>query len=110
MCWISCPHLVHVGGTVIGYYDFLEQAPEDLAHPIGGLVVGELAVSEELRQEVGGSFYRISNELREERDKGKESDDVAGWFYFLAIDIDGVTERLESIERDSYRKDERKPP
>ena len=77
-----------------------------MAHSVHGLVVGELAVLEELRQEVGGSFDWSCNELREERDKRKEGDDVFGRFDILAIYVDGIAEGLEGVERDTYWQDD----
>ena len=77
-----------------------------MTHTIGGLVVRELAILKELRQEVGGSFDWSCNELREERDKRKEGDDVFGRFDILAIYVDGIAECLEGVERDTYRQDD----
>ena len=77
-----------------------------MAHSVCGLVVRETAVGEELRQEVGGTFDRSGNQLRKERDKGKEGDDVSGRFYFFAIDVYRVTEGLEGLERNADGKDD----
>ena len=55
---VCCPDLVHVRRAVVGYHYFLEQAPEDLAHSIGRLVVREFAVLQKLRQEVGRTLNR----------------------------------------------------
>ena len=103
---VRCPYLIHIGGAVVGNDDLFEQSPQDLSHTVHCLVVIELAVGLELRQEVGGTFDRSGNELREEGYVGEESDDVACGGYLLAINIDGVTECLESIERYTYRQDD----
>ena len=106
LCVVGSPYLVHISGAIIGYDDFLKQTPQDLTHTIYALVVREPTFSQELRQKVCGSFDRSGDELREESDKRKEGDDVFGWFYLFAINVDGVAEGLESVERDSYRKDD----
>ena len=43
--------------------------------------------------------------MREETDEGEELDDIAGGFQLAAIHVDGITERLESIETDANRQD-----
>ena len=98
--------MIYIGGAVVGYYDFLEQAPKDLAHSIYRLVLVELAILLKLRQEVCGAFDRTSYELREEGYVRKESDNVACGFYFATIDINGVTKRLEGVEGDTHRQDD----
>ena len=40
---VGCPDLIYIGRAVIGYHYLLEQAPEDLPHSIGRLVVRERA-------------------------------------------------------------------
>ena len=103
---VRCPYLIHICSAVIGNHYLFEQAPEYLAHSIHGLVIGEAPVRLELRQEVGSAFNRSGHQLREERNKSKESDDVLGGFYLLAIDIYRVAEGLESIEGNADRKDD----
>ena len=103
---IRRPYLIHICSAVIGNHYLFEQAPEYLAHSIHGLVIGEAPVRLELRQEVGSAFNRSGHQLREERNKSKESDDVLGGFYLLAIDIYRVAEGLESIEGNADRKDD----
>ena len=95
---VGCPNLIHISRAVVSDYYLFEQAPQDLAHSVHSLVVIELAVGLELRQEVGCAFYRACNKLREECYVRKEGNDVARGFYLLTIHINGITERLECIE------------
>ena len=103
---VCCPYLIHICSTVIGNHNLFEQAPEDLAHSVHSLVIGEAPVRLELRQEVGSAFNGAGHQLREERNKSKESDDVLGGFYLLAINVYGIAEGLESIEGNADRKDD----
>ena len=105
---VRCPNLIHISRAVVSNYYLFEQAPQDLAHSVHGLVVIEFAVGLELRQEVRGAFNRTCDKLREECYVRKEGNDITCWFYLLAIDVDGITECLESIERNADRKDDSK--
>ena len=97
-------HLVDIDSTIVGHHDILEQAPQYLSHAINSGVVVELALLEELRQEVGRPFDGSGHQLREERDEGEEGDDVLRRLNLATIHVDAVTEGLESVERDAYGK------
>jgi len=60
----------------------------------------------ELRQQVARPLDRARDELREERHEGEEGHDVAGRPQLPAVDIEGVAERLESVEADADREDD----
>lgn len=96
-------HLVGIHRTVVGHHHLLEEAPKDLAHPIDGGVKVELPLLEELRQEVRRPFDGSRHQLGEKRDEGKEGDDIPGRFNFPTININGIAQGLEGVERDAYR-------
>ena len=98
-------HLIHKDGAVIGHDHLLEQAPENLSHPIDTLVIRESARLPELRQQVRRPFDRAGHQLREEADESEELDDVAGRRQLSTVHVDGITERLESVETDADGKD-----
>ena len=98
-------HLVHEDGAVIGNDHLLEQAPENLPQPVDTLLVRKGARLPELRQQVRRPFDRAGHQLREETDKSKELDDVAGGRQLSAENVDGITQRLEGIETDTHGKD-----
>ena len=104
--WVGRPNLVNVGGAVVGNHHFLEQAPKDLAHAVNGGGVVETAFLLELRQEVRGTLDGARHQLREEADVGEERHGVVGGAHAATIDIDGVGQRLECVERDADRQDE----
>ena len=64
----------------------------------------EHLLSQELRQQVGGSLNRAGNQLREERDKHAEGHHVARRLDVAAVNVDGVTNGLERVERDAHRQ------
>ena len=97
-------HLVHIHGTIVGHHYLLEQAPKDLAHTVNSGVVIELPLLQELRQKVRCSLNGAGHQLREKRDEGEESDDVPGRLYLAPINVDGITQGLEGVERDSDRQ------
>ena len=55
---------------------------------------------------MGGTFNGTGYQLRKEADEGKKGKDVFGGLYLSAININGIREGLEGIERDAYRKDD----
>ena len=75
-----------------------------MPHTIYALLVGEFAILEELRQEVRSSFNGTGYQLRKERYKRKESNDIFCRSYIASIDIYGITEGLERVERNADRK------
>ena len=97
---------IDVGRARVGDDDLLEHAPEDEAHAVAPLLVGEGARRGDLRQEVGGALDGPGNELREERDKGGEGDGVSGGLEVASVDVDGVGEGLEGVEGDADGQDD----
>ena len=75
-----------------------------MPHTIYALLVGEFAILKELRQEVRSSFNGTGYQLRKERYKRKESNDIFCRLDVSTIYINGVTEGLERIERNADRK------
>ena len=98
---IGREHLVDKDSAVISHHNLLEQAPQNLSHAVGGVVVVEFALFKELRQKVRCSLNRTSHQLREERNESEESHDVLGGLNLTPIDVDGVGKGLESVEGDS---------
>ena len=97
---------VDVGRTGVGDDDLLEHAPEDEAHAVAPLLVGEFAGRGDLWQEVGGALDGSSDELREEGDEGGEGDGVSGGLEVAPVDVDGVGEGLEGVEGDADGQDD----
>ena len=97
---------VDVGRTGVGDDDLLEHAPEDEAHAVAPLLVGEGAGRGDLRQEVGGALDGPRDELGKEGDEGGEGDGVAGGLEVAAVDVDGVGEGLEGVEGDADGQDD----
>ena len=61
----------------------------------------------QLRDELFRTHNRSGNELREEGDVETKIEDVFHRLYASAIDIDGIRDDLEYIERDTHRQDDR---
>ena len=97
---------VDVGRTGVGDDDFLEHAPEDEAHAVAPLLVGEGPRRGDLRQQVGGPLDGPRDELREEGDKGTKGHGVAGGLEVAPVDVDGVGEGLEGVEGDADGQDD----
>ena len=97
---------VDVGRTGVGHDDLLEHAPEDEAHAVAPLLVGEGPRRGDLRQQVGGPLDGARDELREEGDEGAKGDGVAGGLEVAPIDVDGVGEGLEGVEGDADGQDD----
>ncbi len=85
--------------AVVGHDHFLEESPQGLPHAVDGLTVVEAAGGEKLREQISGTLYGSGDELGEEGHEGIESGCVARGFDFFAVDVDGVGQRLEGVER-----------
>ena len=77
-----------------------------MAKPLDGKGIGEGAGGEELREEGGGALDGACDELGEEADVGEEGHGVARWGDGAAVDVDGIAEGLEGVERDADGEDE----
>ena len=99
-------NLVAGGGASVGDDHLFEKSPKNLAHAINGERIVKLARFQELRQEVRGALNRTCHKLREEGDESKESDDVTCRFQLAAVDIYGVAQRLERVERNTHRQND----
>ena len=97
---------VDIGRAGVGHHDLLEHAPEDEAHAVAPLLVGEGPGRGDLREQVGGPFYGPRDKLREEGDKGTKGDGVTGGLEVAPIDVDGVGEGLEGVEGDADGQDD----
>ena len=97
---------VDVGRTGVGDDDLLEHAPEDEAHAVAPLLVGECPRRGDLRQEVGGALDGPRDKLGKERDECGKCDGVAGGLEVAPIDVDGVGEGLEGVEGDADGQDD----
>ena len=97
---------VDVGRTGVGHDDLLEHAPEDKAHAVAPLLVGELPRGSDLWQQVGGPLDGSGDELREKGDKGTKGDGITGGLEVAPVDVDGVGEGLEGVEGDADRQDD----
>ena len=90
--------------AVVGHDHFLEESPQGLPHAVDGLTVVEAAGGEELREQISGTLYGSGDELGEEGHEGIESGCVARWLDFAAVDVDGVGQSLEGVERYADRQ------
>ena len=97
-------HFIHIHGAIIGHHYLLEQAPQDLPHPISSGVEMELAFFQKLRQKVSRTLDGACHQLREKRDESKKGNNIFRRLNLATIDIDGITQRLESVERYAYGK------
>ena len=97
-------YLIHIHRAIVCHHNLLEQAPQDLSHTINGSVIVEFPFLQELGQKVGRPFNGTGHQLREERDEGKEGDNVLGRLYLASVNIDRITQGLESIEGDANGK------
>ena len=70
------------------------------------LIARSLAVSLNLRQEVVRSHDRTSHQLRKEGEEKEILEPTIGRFDATTIDIDDVADRLEGVERYTYRQDD----
>ena len=99
---VSRENFVHIHSAIICYHYLLEQAPKDLTHTVNGCVIVEFALLQELRQEVRRTLDRAGNQLREKRDEGKKGNNVCCGLYLPSVNINGITQGLESVERNAY--------
>lgn len=103
--WVVEAH-VDVGRTGVSHDDLLEHAPEDEAHAVAPLLVGEGPWRSDLRQQVGGPLDGPRDKLRKEGDKGTKGDGVSGGLEVASIDVDGVGKGLEGVKGDADRQDD----
>lgn len=94
-----------VDGEVVGKDDLLEQTVQDPEHRYAKLPAGEEERTIELRHELRSADDRSGYELREERDVEAEVEDVFHRLNLAAVDIHGVGDNLEDIERYAHRQD-----
>lgn len=95
-------HKVHT--NVVGDHHFFKQPIHDQEHSTSKLGGGELEGFVNLRNEVGGTHNRTRNKLGEEGHEKTEIKDALSRFQLTPINVDGITQRLEGVERNSYRQ------
>jgi hypothetical protein len=98
------PGFINYFTTRISYDNLLEKTTQHLPATIHRFGIVELSVALKLRKQVRRSFDRACHQLREEADVGEEFHNIMRGWQFLLIDINGITERLKSIERDANRQ------
>ena len=89
----------------VGEHDLEEQALQDQGKSVHCLTIVEPALMVELRQEPGSPLDRTGDQLWEKGHEGKEAQDVPARGHLAAIHVYRISQCLESIETDSYRKD-----
>ena len=92
-------------GAVVGYNHLLTESPQDEAHSLDSLRIGEGAGLLHLRQQIGGTFYGPCYQLGEETDVRGKREQVALGPYLSSVDIYRIAESLEGIEADAHRQD-----
>lgn len=75
-----------------------------MAHTVNGSVVIELALLQKLRQEIRRPLNRAGHQLREKRDEGEKGDNVLGRLNLASVNVYGITQGLECVERNAYGK------
>ena len=96
--------MVYIDSAVVGYHYLLEQAPKDLAHTVNGGVIVEFAFLKELRQKVSRPLDGTGHQLWEKGNEGEKGDNVLGRFNLASINVDGIRQGLEGVERNAYGK------
>src|ERR1700730_15206144 len=96
--------IVHVRRKIVGNDHLLEIAEQHLSRAIGRFIPIEMAIVLELLQQVLGEINRTGDQVRKERVKTKILHHVAHRLQPPAVNIDRVTERLKSVERNSKRQ------
>ena len=100
-------HAVDVERQRVGDDDLLEVPDEDLAEPQQEPAPEERVVPAELREEQAGPDDGPGHELGEERDVGREPEQVPLDLDAPTVQVDRVAQRLERVERDPDREDDR---
>ena len=100
------PDDVHGQGTAVRHQHLLGEAPKHLAQTIDGSFIFKGTRAQHLRQQVRGALDGTSHQLWEEGDVGEEGHGIARGAQLPTMDVDGVAEGLERVERDAHGKDE----
>ncbi len=86
--------------------DLQDKTPEDEGEPAGGGGPGEMALSENLGEEMAGTLDGAGDELREEGDEDSVVIESAAGGHVAAIDVDDVAHALEGVKGDASGDDE----
>ena len=97
--------LRHVEPQVIGNDHLLEEPPQHLPQPVNCVVPVEAPPLVELDEQVRRLLDRPGDHMREEGDEAEILHGVIDGAYAAAVDVDGVTQRLERVERDANGED-----
>ena len=92
---------------VVGHKDLLVESPIDQPATLVELPAVEMPRGADLGQEVTRPLDGTRDQLRKEGYKQREIQKAAGRLQTSLIDVDGVTHRLERIERDADRQQHR---
>lgn len=95
-----------VHGKVVGEDDLLEQTVQYPEYRYAELPAGEEERLIQLRHKLRGTDDGTGNQLREERDIETEVEDVLDRLDLPAVNIHGVGDNLEDIERYTHRQDD----
>lgn len=101
--WIS-KNLIHIDRQPVGDHQFFEKPPQHQFQPVSDLSGIKLVFHTKLWQEARRSLNGARNQLWK---KGHIERKNAKMFFrlpFAVVDIDGVGERLERVERDTHRQ------
>ena len=95
----------HVDPQVIGDDHLLEEPPQHLPQPVDRVVPVEAPPLFELDEQVRRLLDRPGDHMGEEGDEAEILHGVIDGAYAAAVDVDGVAQRLERVERDANRED-----
>ena len=90
----------------VGNENFLHQPLQDPVDSRDHAILVELHRALPLGKKLACSHNRAGNQLREERHKQGKVGEAPGGFQFSEIDVKGVAECLEGVERDSQGQDD----
>ena len=101
-------HGIDIESAAVGKGEFHKIAPGHQPQAAQRTGVVKPMVLAKLRQQVVGTFYRAGHQLREERHEEGVGGEVAFNRCRAAIDVDGVTQSLERVERDAHGEQQAK--
>jgi hypothetical protein len=97
-------HLVGDYSDVVGDHQLLEEPPADQTEAAPGLLHREAARRLDLWQQERGALDWSGNQVREERHERGKVEQVPARVELSLVHVDGVTHRLERVERNPHRQ------
>ena len=97
-------HLIDQNRGAVSNDNFEEEAPHHPKQTVADVIVFQLMRRVELRQEVGRTFNRPGDQLREEADERRVLDEIRLHAHVAAVNINDIRQRLKDVERDANRQ------